>query len=380
MLGASIFANSVFGGLVALIFVLYYIKGEGKSSFWVPLLIGVGGNAGVFFFLDTFFKIDSLEIRLYSVGSCIASFLIMIGIILNIFAHLIKDKDDKDIIRLRDILLGQTSWIDKYYETRAKQIDSKLNIPDLEKREAEIAKKENSIAEKEKYIASEQEKLAQIAENKLKFNLPENTNIVLSKEYIEAMPTYISDTIRCINNVNSCTKMLLMRTENTINITTIKSYFTLLATYISTDIFGGKTSNVRVHFRIYDKEKNGYVKLVAVIGEKIVNKDLTFIPYDKDNMIKRSYECRRALIKSINSEHDYKSNNNSVWKDYLTYTFFDIKYGDIPFLSFGISIKNVARYTKVLQFLNYFRIEDFLQSNIEQVDEYVNLSEIFYGG
>ena len=97
-------------------------------------------------------------------------------------------------------------------------------------------------------------------------------------------------------------------------------------------------------------------------------------------MIKKSYECRRALIKSINSDHDYKSNNYTVWEDYLTYTFYDIQYKGIPILSFGISIKNAVRYRKVLQFLNYFRIEDFLQHSIEQVDEYVNLSEIFYGG
>lgn len=122
------------------------------------------------------------------------------------------------------------------------------------------------------------------------------------------------------------------------------------------------------------------MKLVAVIGTKIVNKDLTFIPYNDDSMIKKSYECRRALIKSINSDHDYKSNNYSVWEDYLTYTCYDMKYGDVPFLSFGISIKNAVRYRKILHFLNYFRIEDFLQNNIEQVDEYISLSDVFYGG
>ena len=277
-------------------------------------------------------------------------------------------------------MLGQTSWINKYYERRAREIDDKWNISDLQNREKELVRRENSVYEKEKYIKEEQEKLLRLSNKKLRFNLPENTNIILNKEYIEEMPSYISDIIRCINDINACTDMILNKSKETLDITSIKSYFISIATYISSDIFGGNTPDVRVHFRIYDNEKNGYIKLVAVIGKKIVNKELTFIPYANDSMIKKSYECRRALIKSINSDHDYKSNNYTVWEDYLTYTFYDIQYKGIPILSFGISIKNAVRYRKVLQFLNYFRIEDFLQHSIEQVDEYINLSEIFYGG
>lgn len=380
MLEASIFSHIALGALLALIFTLYYINGDGKWKLFLEILIGAGGNFGAIFLLDNWLKPDDAVIRMYSIGSCITSFLIVTCILLAIFSYIIKDKDDRDIIRLRDIMLGQTSWINKYYQRRSQEIDNKLNIPILENREADLTKRENSIIEKEKYIKLEQEKLSQIANKKLRFNLPENTDIVLNKEYIEAMPTYISDIIRCINNVSACTKMILTKPKEDLDITTIKSYFVSLATYISSDIFGGNTSNVRVHFRIYDQEKNGYVKLVAVIGTKIVNKDLTFIPYNDDSMIKKSYECRRALIKSINSDHDYKSNNYSVWEDYLTYTCYDMKYGDIPFLSFGISIKNAVRYRKILHFLNYFRIEDFLQNNIEQVDEYISLSDVFYGG
>lgn len=122
------------------------------------------------------------------------------------------------------------------------------------------------------------------------------------------------------------------------------------------------------------------MKLVAVIGKNIVKKEMTFIPYDDDSMIKKSYECRRALIKSINSEHDYQSDNHTIWEDYLTYTFYGLTYGNVPFLSFGISIKNAVRYKKVLHFFNYFRIESFLQNCVERIDEYVDLANIFFGG
>ena len=380
MLVASIFSHIALGALLALIFTLYYVNGDGKWKLFLEIIIGAGGNFGAIFMLDNWLKIDDAVIRMYSIGSCIVAFLLVTFILLVIFSYVIKDKDDKDIIRLRDIMLGQTAWINKYYHNRAQEIDNKLNLPFLESKSTELAKRESNIVEKERYISDELEKLSQITNKKLRFNLPENTNILLNGEYIEAMPAYISDIIRCINNVNACTNMILEKSKEEIDITSVKSYFVSLATYISSEIFGGNTSNVRVHFRIYDWEKNGYIKLVAVIGKKIVNKELTFIPYDDDSMIKKSYECGRALIKSINSDHDYQSNNYSVWDDYLTYTFYDLQYENIPFLSFGISIKNTVRYRKILHFFNYFRIEDFLQHNIELVDEYINLSNVFYGG
>ena len=194
------------------------------------------------------------------------------------------------------------------------------------------------------------------------------------------MPSYIGDIIRCIKDITYCTNMILEKNIKLMDITTVKSYFVSIATYISSDLFGGATEDVRIHFRIYDAEKNGYVKLVAVIGKNIVNKDMTFIPYEEDNMINRSYKCRRALIKSINMDHDYKSENSTIWEDYLTYTFYGLTYKGIPFLSLGISIKNAVRYKKILHLLNYFRIENFWESNIEQIDEYIKLNEVFYGG
>ncbi len=257
--------------------------------------MGQGGNVGSIFLLDNWIKPNDAVIRMYSVGSCIMSFLVVTFILLIVFSFIIKDRDDKDVIRLRDIMLGQTSWINKYYERRSREIDNGLNISALENKAADLDKRENNVVEKERYIQEEQEKLFQLANRKLRLNLPENANVILSKEYIEAMPSYISDIIRCTNDVNACTDMILNKSKEALDITSIKSYFISLATYISCDIFGGNTPDVRVHFRIYNIEKNGYAKLVAVIGKNIVNKDLTVIPYDNDSMIKKSYECRRAF-------------------------------------------------------------------------------------
>ena len=381
MFAASIFSHVALGALLSAIFVIYYVHGESEWKLGLEILLGAGGNVSGIFLLDKWLHSENPVIRMCSVGSCILSFLICSIVFLVIFSFVIKDKDDKDIIRLRDIMLGQVSWIKKYYERREKEIDDKkLNFPQLLKREKEIENRENKVKQEEKYIQEEKEKLENISKGKLRLNLPENAKITLNKEYIDAMPSYIGDIIRCIKDITFCTNMILEKDKSELDIRGVKSYFVSIATYISSDLFGGATEDVRIHFRIYDAEKNGYVKLVAVIGKNIVNKDMTFIPYEEDNMINRSYKCRRALIKSINMDHDYKSENSTIWEDYLTYTFYGLTYKGIPFLSLGISIKNAVRYKKILHLLNYFRIENFWESNIEQIDEYIKLNEVFYGG
>lgn len=378
MLIASVLANILLGAVLAMVFVLYYVNGDGKWKLFLEILIGVGGNAGLIFLMDNMFELNDVIIRLYSISGCIGSFLITTIVLLYVISLIIKDKDDKDIIRLRDILLGQYTWINKYYENRSKEIDNKLNIPALEEREKNITNEEEIIKAKENYLKEELDKLEKLSNKKLRLELPEKASVVLNKEYIDAMPSYLGNVVRCISDIEMCTKMILDKSE--IDLTGLKSYFISLAMYISNDIFGGNSQDVRVHFRIYDPLKKGYVKLVAVKGSELVNRDLTFIPIADDSLIKKSYECRRALIKSVNSEHDYRSNNYSVWQDYMTYTFYAIEYNKQPLLSFGISIKNVARYKKDLHFLNYFRIEDYLQNNMEKVNERIDIANTFYGG
>lgn len=379
MLVASVIVHFAMGILLALIFILYYINGNGKWKLFLETLIGAGGNVSGIFILDNLFKIDDSIIRMYSIAGCIIAFLLSTFLLLLIFSFVIKDSKDKDIIRLRDIMLGQKNWINQYYEQRAEEIRNKLNIPALEAREVEISKKEASLKEKEDYLQDELKKFSETSKQRLCISLPENARIALNKEYIDAMPSYIANAIMCIKDIDSCTKLITDKPKEKIDLKQIKSYFMSLATYISTDLFGGNSPDVRIHFRNYDPVQKGYIKLVAVTGNKPEKKELTVIPYADNSMIKKSYECRRALIKSINSDHDYQSKNHSLWQDYMTYTFYDILFEEIPLFSFGISVKNATRYKKSLHLLNYFRIEDFLQNTLEQVNEYVSLTDYFGG-
>lgn len=120
--------------------------------------------------------------------------------------------------------------------------------------------------------------------------------------------------------------------------------------------------------------------MIAIVGKKVEENSMTFIPYEDDNMIIKSFECKRALIKSINIEYDYQSNNYKVWKDYMTYTFYNLEIDNKPFLSFGISVKNEVRYKKLFYFINYIRFEDYLQDSIEVIDKKFDIKNILYGG
>ena len=97
--------------------------------------------------------------KFWTTTSLFLTLLVSFIIMMILMCKLIKDKDDNDILRIRDILLGQKSYIDKYYEKRTKEIDNKLQIPLLEERERKIAQKENDIITKESFITDELNKL-----------------------------------------------------------------------------------------------------------------------------------------------------------------------------------------------------------------------------
>lgn len=384
MLIASILAHAGLGIVLALFFVIYYVNGNGKAKIFFEILLGLGGNAGAIFVLYRTFKIEDTTVNLFSMASCFFSFIIATIIFVIIFANMIKDKenDKLQIIRLRDIIVGQTSWVKEFRDKRMTEIDDILDYNKLRQKEETIKRQEQEIETKKRFIEEEIERIEQIGNKKVHLKLPEKSNITLTKEFVDLMPSYFKDVVRCISEMNTLEQeyLSIVNTEN-MDINNIKSYLYALSTSISSNIFNNNSGDIRIHFRYYDKDKCGYVKLAAIKGNQIFVQDMTFIPYDKENMINKSYECKRALIKSINCSYDYKSDNNAIWKDYLTYTFYNLKTENIPYLSFGISLKNEIRYKKLFYFLNYIAFfEEYLQEKIEILNNKYNLEYIIYGG
>ena len=384
MLIASILAHIGLGIVLALFFVIYYVNGNGKAKLFLEILLGLGGNAGAIFILYKTFKIQDITVNLFSIASCFFSFIIATIIFVTILANMIKDKenDKVQIIRLRDIIVGQTSWVKEFRDKRMKEIDDVLNYKKLKQKEETIKRQKQEIVTQKRFIEEEIERIELMGSKKVRLKLPEKSNITITKEFVDLMPSYFKDVTRCIAEMNTLEQeyLSIVNTEN-MDINNLKSYLYALSTAISSNIFNGNSGDIRIHFRYYDKDKCGYVKLAAIKGNQIFVQDMMFIPYDKENMINKSYECKRALIKSINCSYDYKSDNNAIWKDYLTYTFYNFKIGTIPYLSFGISLKNDTRYQKLFYFLSYIAFfEEYLQEKIETLNNNYNLEYILYGG
>lgn len=372
MLYATICFFSI-GAVIGFMFTLFLINFDSKWKLLLETVFCIGGSGISIYTLFNIFFITEQKLRFVTTTSYIIGFFISTIFSLAIMCYLIKDKDDTDILRIRDILLGQKSYIEKYYEKRKNEIDSKL--PNLDERESIIIQREAALEDTQKFIDSEIQKLEQLGNKKLKFILPHKNNIYLNKEFLDLMPSYISDLSKCINDIKDHTNLFIA--QDSINRNDLTSYFISIALFISQDLFGGKSSEVRVHFRLYNKEKEVFEKLIAIIGSEIVTKGMTPIPFE-NSMIQKSFEYKRALIKSINSDFDYRSNNNTMWKDYMTYTFYNLKIDLIPYLSFGISVKNEVRFRNLFYFLNYFKIEQYLEEYVELIDEKYNIANILY--
>lgn len=372
MIGAIICFGSI-GILIGFIFTLFLINFDGKWKVLLEGLISIGGSGISIWGLFKLFEIQEQQEKFWATTSFIVLFIFTVIVALFLMCKVIKDKDNADILRIRDILLGQKSYIEKYYEKRKNEIDS--NLPKLEEREKQIVQQEKELAAKISYVESEMNKLKQVGNRKLKFVLPVKKDIYINKEFIELLPSYISDITTCIYDIKLHTEEFIKK--DMINLTDLTSYLISISTFIAQDIFGGKSNDIRVHFRYYNEITEKYDKLVAIRGVKIVTQNLTSIPYN-NSMIQKSFECNRALIKSINSEFDYRSNNYTLWKDYMTYAFYNLKRNDIPYLTFGISVRNETRFKNLFYFLNYFRFEECLQDYIEEINEHFSIEKILY--
>lgn len=134
-MGAAITCYAVIGGAIGSVFALLFINFDKSWKKILSFIFGIGGSSGLIFVCADYFEITEQNMKFWTTTSLFLTLLVSFIIMMILMCKLIKDKDDNDILRIRDILLGQKSYIDKYYEKRTKEIDNKLQIPLLEERE-----------------------------------------------------------------------------------------------------------------------------------------------------------------------------------------------------------------------------------------------------
>ena len=373
---------SIIGGVLGALTAYLLVTFDQKWYKFLTAVIGVGGPSSFMIWLQNYYGANNRIDRQQSTFFFFVFFIIAFVIVFIILVRLIKiDKvdgsDEVGVIRTIDIILGRKDYIEEYYKARKRQIDDKLNIPALEDREKEITVKEKELDDQEKYLTGELLKLRNQSKRKLKFQLPNNKLVVLDEKFLREIPSYLDGFSQCINSIKTFTVAEITEIKDkgkTIGRKEIQSFLMNIALSVLACVFGN-SSQVRVHFRVYDPDEDDYKLFVGFEGEKFV-KTMTAIPY-VDSMIEKSDECHRAIIKSINSmATKYNGNNHNIWEDYMTYAFYNIRFHDRPILSFGISVKSKDRYRDLLYFLNYAKFEDYLRSNINEYNQYTSIATI----
>ena len=373
------FASISIGIGIGFIYSLLFINFDATWKKSISFLIGTGGSGGIVSLCFNQFGIVDNDKRMTFVGLLVIAIVVTFIISLLIIGFLIKDKDEKNYIRIRDILLGQKAYIEKYYESRAKEIDEKLNYDTLKKREVEVQEKESHILKREEAcvveenrLKNEQEKLLKIGKKNLKVIIPDKKAVFLNQSFIETLPSYTNDLIYTYIAIKKSHDEILKK--ESIDRYDLKAYFLTISTYIMDFLF--ESGEIRVHFRKYDFRTEMYEIVCALTGvNKRPEQKLTPIPF-KDSMIEKSFRCRRGMIKSVNPEADYHGNHNTKWKDYLTLTFWNIIHEEKPVLTMGISVRNTERYKKLFYFLEYIEFDIFINDCIEDLENKFSVSRL----
>ena len=284
----------------------------------------------------------------------------------------LKDKDGNQVIRMRDILLGQKKFVESIYEQRVKEINAQSYSKILEKDKAQLEADRAELILKEQDLNNRIKRLNEQLRDKIILSLPIDSPIPVTNEFLSQCPSFIEGLAKFINDVNRITDEYVEKpTEDSKkNFDLLHSYFLALCSFAMEDIFDTTSKNVRIHFRVL--QNNQYVKFVAKMGKSIYEQELTPIPVEK-SMIYEAYINQTSLIKSLNSQHNYKSRNRNIWEDYMTISFYDICQDNHPFISMGISVRNKEKFKYLLYFLNFNKIENFIQENLYRIDKAYNI-------
>jgi len=141
-MGAICFGNLGLGLIVGLIFSLLFVSFDKSWKKIISTIFAFGTSGiGLWAIYDKYGITDYVN-AFTAIGIFSFSFLIAFIVFMIIMCKIMRDKDDKDVLRIRDIILGQKRYIEKYYQKREKEIDEKLNIPALEQREKNVSLRE----------------------------------------------------------------------------------------------------------------------------------------------------------------------------------------------------------------------------------------------
>lgn len=361
----------IIGAIVGLVCSLLFFRMDQGWKKVLTFLLGTTSSGGLFIALNNLCDVESGNLKNFLLA------IMLISVVVSAFGtfvklcSLLKNQDGANVIRVLDIILGQKDFIEKYYETRRREIDAKLNLDEINQKNQQLESKETGLRAYEEELNQRQKNIENQIKQGVFINLPERQRIPITNRLLNDFPEYVEFYAKYISHIRIHTQDFVERLEKSDNNEEkhllLDAFFLGICTFTIVDLFQENgTNKIRVHFRKLDDQEE-YVKLVATTGITASEKDLTPIPIAKANMINQSYRNRASMIKSLNIQYHFETANEQVWNEYLTYTFGDLFYNSHPFLSFGISVKNKARFESMFYFLNFCKIEYILQESIDKI-------------
>ena len=362
--------SALFGFILGAVCTLLFFQ---TNKTWIKIIspfIGISGAGFSYNFIGEMTGETNINVLQGSLAILLACVILSVPLVLFLLCRMLKDKDGNQIIRIRDIVLGQKKYIDTYYEQRAEELKENFYSKELEEEKIKLNLQREELGERERELENKEKKYQVQVQEGVILPLPIESNVPMTNEFLGQFPDFIEGLAKYINDVDRITEEYIERSSERNKYDLLYSYFLAICSFTMEDLFDTSSRNVRIHFRILKDDK--YVKFVAKIGKSIYEEELTPMPLKK-GMIRQSFRNQTSLIKSLNLKYDEKGNHRKIWEDYMTLTFCDICKDGVPFLTMGISVKNKEKFKHLLYFLNFYKIENFLQEKFKQIDKAYNI-------
>jgi len=340
----------IVGFIQSLIYTLLYLR---QSKEWVKI-IGTTGIIYVMFQEALFIKqnlSDLFKVENSFIYFLIIFFLTTISFFL-IFILFFYKNHNKNSPANR-ISFGQF-MLNPY---NALNIDFDANIKDKEKILSNIKKIEEEIEDKIK--------------NHKDFStlkLPINHTLLVDNEFLTKYITCFDTISQYICIIRQDKKEFLKNKKN-YNKTfeeNFKKYIYSLSRLTSIYLIDYNKHNIRVHFREFNHESNTFEKFY-MYNKKESTDMLTSMSAHK-GIISSAMKNKVSLVKSANLDLHIKGRNDDYWQDYITMVFTKIvDKDDNPLYSMTISIHEAQLYSKLLYFLSYIKIEQYIEECLFEV-------------
>lgn len=226
------------------------------------------------------------------------------------------------------------------------------------------------------HISATQELISQIPKYHKAIN---NFRTMMEQALVKAKQVYTAEYKKYKNTANIV--------PNNIKLKLFRTFLMDICSY--TKIYITDNIGIKVHFRISKDDK--YLGLIASTDNddaEDLSSDWTTLMtaiHIYEGLIYNSYRLKAPLLKSLNPKLNTKGKNDKIWKDYVTFTFPKFHLGQIPLISYSISVHKDYFNVKgdVLKILAYLNLGDTIEKFIcdyrdicKNIDRTYDLEEV----